>query len=88
MDGMLTQFDAVMIRTTRNVTWLSGPKGSKIGPKGIWRVVCVVGDNEVMINKGPCSCRIPINDVKKVDDFDKSKEFVNVKRKRKNEGKS
>lgn len=63
------RFDQVRIKTTKNVKYLSAPPGTKISPQGIWSVVAVVADDELLLAKSNAIVRIPINDVLKVADY-------------------
>jgi hypothetical protein len=63
------RFDQVQIRTSRNVKYLSALPGTNISPKGVWSVIGVVADSELMITKDNVIVRIPCSDVLKVADY-------------------
>jgi hypothetical protein len=65
----ISRFDQVVLRTTKNVTYLSAPPGTNITPDGKWSVAGVI-DNDLLIVKNSTTIRIPIADVIKIRDHD------------------
>ena len=63
------RFDQVKLLTTRNVTYLSAPPGSKVSPHGTWQVAGAI-DNELLLVKNDVTIRIPVTDVLKVVRYD------------------
>lgn len=61
------QMDQVRLLTTRNVTYLSAPPGTKVSPHGIWQVVGAVND-ELLLVKNETVIRIPTSDVLKEEE--------------------
>lgn len=59
----VARFDQVRILTTKNVTYLSAPLGSKISPQGLWSVTAIIGENELLLAKQSALIRIPATDV-------------------------
>jgi hypothetical protein len=56
------QFDQVKLLTTKNVSYVSAPPGTKISPHGLWSVVSVVVD-DLLLAKKNILIRIPVTDV-------------------------
>jgi len=66
----LKRFDIVIIKTIKNVQWLSGPASRPASPQGRWSVVAgVEGVKKIMLAKDETLCIIPIDDIIKVADF-------------------
>jgi hypothetical protein len=65
---LLQQFDQVHITTTKRVSYLSDKQGNAPSPHGVWHVVGFV-DGEALLSKNTALIRIPINDVKKVAEY-------------------
>ena len=67
MDNLIktkvARFDQVKILTTKNVTYLSAPPGSKVSPAGLWSVTAIIGENELLLAKQSALIRIPATDV-------------------------
>ncbi len=66
------RFDQVKIITTKNVSYLSAPVGTEVDPKGIWSVVAVLNNNELLCVRRNTTIRIPIMDVFKITSYDLS----------------
>jgi len=67
---MFAKFDVVMIKTTKNVKYISvDPK--LVSPKGYWTVSNIV-ENDLMITKNSVVIRIPQEDVLKAVDINQS----------------
>lgn len=81
------RFDQVQIITTRNVTYLSAPPGSKISPKGIWQV-CGVVDSQLLLAKHNAIIKIPVSDVLKIMNYDVNEFTKNFGRLLDGEGKN
>lgn len=63
VEARIGRFDQVRIITTKNVTYLSAPPGTAADPRGIWSVVSIVNDNELLLAKNSILIRIPATDV-------------------------
>lgn len=63
IETRIGRFDQVRIITTKNVTYLSAPPGTKVDPKGIWSVVSIINSNELLLAKNNALTRIPAVDV-------------------------
>ena len=59
----VARFDQVRILTTKNVTYLSAPLGSKVSPAGLWSVTAIIDGNELLLAKQSALIRIPATDV-------------------------
>lgn len=66
---MIQRFDIVMIKTTKNVKWLSGPAGRPSMPKGNWIVVAIGRKNQILIAKDETMVQIPVSDVEKIGGY-------------------
>jgi len=66
----MRQFDLVVLKTIKNVRYLSGPAGRPAKPQGVWIVTSVFGDNTVLLSKDETVIRIPQNDVQLVGKYD------------------
>lgn len=60
------RFDQVRIITTRNVNYLSAPLGAETNPSGVWSVVAVLNDQELLCARNSMLIKIPIGDVLKI----------------------
>jgi hypothetical protein len=66
-------FDQVRLSTTRNITYLSAPTGTKIEPHGIWSVSGAFEDGTLLCVKNNAVVRVPASDVFRVFSYDISK---------------
>jgi len=64
--------DQVKIITTKNVDYVSAPPNVKITPSGVWSVVAVLNNSELLCVKGNITIKIPISDVLKITEYDVS----------------
>jgi len=64
------RFDQVRLRTTKNVSYLSAPPGTEISPKGLWSVVSILADIDLLLARNSALIRIPIADVLLVAGYD------------------
>lgn len=69
-----------MIKTTRNVKWLSGPSGRPAIPKGNWIVVAIGRKNEILIAKDETMVQIPVSDVEKIADYSVERVIESIKK--------
>lgn len=67
---MIKRFDIIRLKTTKRVTWLSGPASRPASPQGNWSVVAGLEDDYIMIAKDETVAKIPVSDVFKVADYD------------------
>ncbi len=65
----LKQLDQVNILTTKNVKYMAAEPGEAPSPHGLWSVVGFVA-GEVLIAKQGAIVKIPIEDIRKVVDYD------------------
>jgi hypothetical protein len=78
---MVKRFDFVVLKTIRNVKWVSGPASRPASPKGLWSVVGGVGGTDVLLlAKDNTVIKIPASDVHKVGDYDLNKSIQWVRR--------
>jgi len=75
---MFKQFDIVSIKTSKNVPWMSKPKGSEINPHGKWSVVGSQGVFLILCKEGVL-IKIPFTDVEKLADYNIEKLFEEIK---------
>ncbi len=68
-DQRISRFDLVMLRTTKNVNYLSAPPGTKATPNGVWSVAAII-QQDLMVVKDQTIIRIPATDVIKVQDYE------------------
>lgn len=73
IETRIGRFDQVRIITTKNVSYLSAPPGTNVSPKGLWSVVSIVGDNELLLAQKSAMVRIPATDVLLVAGYDINK---------------
>jgi hypothetical protein len=77
---MIKRFDLVIIKTVKNVHWLSGPSSRPASPRGIWSVVAgVEGMSRVMLARNETVCIIPVEDVELAVDYDVSSAVQSIK---------
>lgn len=74
----IKQFDVVQLKTTKRVTFLVSPDGNTVSPHGFWSVVGIIDKTDLLVCKDGATCRIPIEDVTKVAEFDEKK-FMEIK---------
>lgn len=67
------RFDQVRLITTKNVSYLSAPPGTKASPQGIWSVVASVATNELLLAQNSILIRVPASDVLMVAGYDVDK---------------
>lgn len=75
----IRQLDRVQILTTRNVRYRSDRPGHKADPHGFWSVIGFVG-KEALIAKGTALVRIPIEDIRKVGEYDKTTVLTHIRK--------
>lgn len=63
------RFDIVQILTTKNVTWVSADSPKDLSPKGLWSIVQMYEDDEVLICREKDLVRIPKDDLKTVKTY-------------------
>lgn len=84
MDNLIEQrigrFDQVRIITTKNVSYLSAPPGTSVTPQGLWSVVSIISDVELLIAQKSALVRIPATDVLLVAGYDVKKVTKNLGR--------
>lgn len=61
----LNSLDLVQIKTVENVKWLSGPKGTKPSPHGVWSISHFLGGDAIIAKDGTL-VRIPVSDIQRV----------------------
>lgn len=61
----LNSLDLVQIKTVKNVSWLSGPKGTKPSPHGVWSISHFLGADAIIAKDGTL-VRIPVSDIQRV----------------------
>jgi hypothetical protein len=66
----MKRFDLVVLKTIKNVKWMSGPAGRPARPKGNWVVVCGVEGDKLLIAKDETVIKIPAADVMLVGSYD------------------
>jgi hypothetical protein len=76
---MFKQFDIVRLKTTKRITWMSGP-GNKPSPHGEWSVVGVVGI-ELLLCKTNTLIKVPYEDVIKIGTYRVEKFFESKEKK-------
>jgi hypothetical protein len=67
----IEQLDRVQVLTTKNVQYVSDRLGIKPDPHGTWSVVGFV-EKEALLAKGTALIRIPVKDIRKVGEYDRS----------------
>lgn len=67
---MLNRFDLVVIKTVKNIKYLSGPSGRPAKPQGVWVIIHVFDDKTVFLGKDETVIRIPIDDIDRVARYD------------------
>jgi len=72
-----------MLRTVKNVKWLSGPPGKAIDTNGAWQVVAMadsdIGKN-ILLCKDEIMISIPPDDLYRVGEYNFDKVISDVKR--------
>lgn len=63
VETKIGRFDQVKLLTTQNVSYLSAPPGTSVSPQGLWSVVSIVNDNELLLAQKSALIRIPAADV-------------------------
>ena len=76
---MFKQFDIVRLNTTKNIHWLSGPKGETISPQGDWSVTGVMGIYLILC-KDSTVILAPPSDVIKIANYDINQLFKKMDR--------
>lgn len=66
----IQRFDQVKLLTIKNVGYLSAPPGTQTTPQGIWSVVAIVEQNELILAKDNAIIRIPAADVLVISEYD------------------
>lgn len=81
------RFDQVKLLTTKNVSYLSAPPETSISPQGLWSVVSIVANNELLLAQKSALIRIPAADVLLVAGYDVDELTKNLGRLSRGEGK-
>jgi hypothetical protein len=76
---MIKRFDIVVLKTTENVKWMSGPAGRPALPKGHWIVTALGQKNQAILAKDETLIQIPIDDIIKVSEYDLGKVIKAIK---------
>lgn len=74
------RFDQVRLLTTQNVSYLSAPPGTQVSPQGLWSVVSIVAENELLLAQKSALIRIPATDVLLVAGYNVEKVTENLGR--------
>lgn len=61
-DIIISRFDLVTIRTTKNVSYLSADTSEKVDPNGTWSVLAILG-RDLLLCKKKAVIKIPASDV-------------------------
>jgi hypothetical protein len=77
---MIKRFDLVRIKTTKNITFLSGPASRPANPNGIWVVYAGVDDDEIILTRKETIIRIPITDTIRVAEYGLEHAFESIKK--------
>lgn len=64
------QFDIVRLRHTKNIKYLSGPRGRATSPKGEWSIVGFI-DREAILAKQNTIIRVPVSDIARIAEYNK-----------------
>ena len=67
------RFDQIKLITTSNVEYLSAKPGTKISPDGIWSVIAILEEKDLLCARRSVIIRIPAKDVLKIAGYDVSK---------------
>jgi len=73
-------FDIVYILSTKDVSWLSAPKGHPCSPHGYWNIVAIRGDGKFVLSKDGTVIVTSMNNIKKVANYDLEQVFDRIKR--------
>lgn len=79
-DPIIKQLDLVQILTVKNVSYLSAKPGQSPSPHGKWTVVGILEGKDILISKDEALIRIPLADVRKVENYDISQVFDRLKK--------
>ena len=74
----MDRFDIVLLKETKNLQYISGPKGKITKPEGYWTVISSNSD-KVLLSKEETIIQVPIEDVFLVAKYDISKVFKAIK---------
>ena len=77
---MIKRFDLVTIKTTRNITFLSGPATRPADPRGNWVVYAGTDDGEIILARKETIIRIPAADVVRVAEYGLEHAFESIKK--------
>ena len=80
VETRIGRFDQVRIITTKSVSYLSAPPGTNVSPQGLWSVVSIVSDNDLLLAQNSALIRIPATDVLLVAGYDVKKVTKNLGR--------
>jgi hypothetical protein len=72
------QFDVVRLLHTKNIKYLSGPRGRATSPKGEWSIIGFI-DREAILAKQNTIIRIPIPDIVRIAEYNKDALFDKLK---------
>ena len=82
----IKQFDIVILKSVKNVDYVSGPAGRPATPRGRWIVTWADDKNpKLLLAKDETIIQIPKDDVIKIGDYSVQKVFELVKRVRSTE---
>ncbi len=76
---MIKRFDIVLLKTQKNIRWVSGPAGRPATPKGQWVVTAVSQNNMVVLSKDETIIQVPIDDVILIAEYDLRKVIDRIK---------
>jgi hypothetical protein len=74
------RFDQVRLLTTKNVSYLSAPPDIKPSPKGLWSVVSILEEKDLLLAQKSVLIRIPAVDVLMVAGYNINKMTRNLGR--------
>jgi len=69
------QLDKVVIKTTKDVHFMSGPAGRPADPRGEWSVVGFQGNDTIVLAKDSIIISTKISNVRRIMQYDVEKVF-------------
>lgn len=72
-------FDLVYILSTKDVSWLSAPRGSPSSPKGYWCITAIRRDGKFVLTKEDTTIITTMANIKKVANYDLQRVFNKIK---------
>lgn len=72
-------FDVVYILSTKDVEWMSAPRGRPTSPKGYWNIVAIRNDGKFVLSKEETVIITTMNNIKRVASYDLDRVFEEVK---------